>query len=55
MLKDTENQVVMESHDSVPRGEVGFFVQECVKAGAVIVVVTQNPDNRTCTISVQRD
>jgi hypothetical protein len=54
MVKNTENPMVMETHDSVPLGEVGFFVQECTKSGALIVVVTQNPDKRTCTVTVQR-
>ena len=44
----------METHDNVPRDEVGALVQQCMSAGAVIVVVTQNSGNRTCTVSVQR-
>jgi hypothetical protein len=47
--------ILMETHDRVPQAEVGTFVQQCISAGAVIVVVTQNPDQLTCTISVQRD
>ena len=55
MLKNTEDPVEMETHDSFPRAEVGAFVQQCIKDGAVIVVVTQNPDQRTCRVIVQRD
>ena len=47
--------ILMQTHDSVPRAEVGAFVQQCISEGAVIVVVTQNPDRLTCTVSVQRD
>ena len=55
VLKNTEDPVEMETHDSFPRAEVGAFVQQCIKDGAVIVVVTQNPDQRTCRVIVQRD
>jgi hypothetical protein len=47
--------ILMKTYDSIPRQEVGAFVQKCVAEGAVIVVVTQNPDGRTCTVSVQKD
>jgi len=46
--------MALETHDSVPRNDVGFLVQECVKSGAWIVVVTQNPDKRACTVSPQQ-
>lgn len=46
--------ILMETNDSVPRNEVGALVQRWIGEGAVIVVVTQNPDGRTCTVSVQR-
>lgn len=44
----------MEIHNNVPRDEVGVLVQQCMSEGAVIVVVTQNSGDRTCTVSVQR-
>jgi len=47
--------ILMETHDRVPQGEVGAFVQRCIVEGAIIVVVTQNPDQLTCTVSVQRE
>ena len=43
----------MVTHDCVRRDEVGAFIQQYVREGAMIVVVTQNPDGRTCTVSVQ--
>lgn len=47
--------ILMKTHDSVLQSEVGAFVQRCVDEGAVIVVVTRNPDGHTCTVSVQKD
>jgi hypothetical protein len=46
--------ILMETHDSIPRGEAGKFVQQCLDEGALFVVVTPNLDGRTCTVSVQR-
>ena len=47
--------IFMETHDQVPNPDVGAFVQQCLAAGAILVVVTKNSDGRTCTISVQRE
>ena len=47
--------ILMEIHESILRPETGAFVQQCLREGAVIVVVTPNPDGRTCTVSVQRE
>ena len=47
--------ILMETHDSIPRSETGAFIQQCLHEGAVIIVVTSNPDGRTCTVSVQRE
>jgi hypothetical protein len=46
--------ILMETHDNILRVEAGAFVQRCLDEGAVIVVVTPNPDGRTCSVSVQR-
>lgn len=53
--KNSENSISMETHESVRREEVGALVQEFTNKGALIIVVTQNPDGRTCTVSVQQD
>lgn len=55
VLTSYNPMILMQTHDSVPKSEVGTFVQQCINEGAVIVVVTQNPDGRTCTVSVQRE
>ena len=47
--------ILMKTHDSIPREKVGAFVQQCLTEGALIVVVTKNPDGRTCTVSVQKE
>jgi len=47
--------ILMETHESIPRLETGAFIQQCLHEGAVIIVVTPNPDGRTCTVSVQRE
>lgn len=46
---------LMERHEKISVRELGTFIQQCVDAGAHIVVVTRNPDGETCTVSVQRD
>ena len=47
--------ILMETHEQVPLAEVGAFVQRCLAEGARIVVVTQNFDGLSCSVSVQRD
>jgi len=47
--------ILMETHERVPLAEVGGFVQQCLAEGARIVVVTQNADGLSCSVSVQRD
>lgn len=47
--------VLLESHEKVLRAEVGAFVQKCVNEGAIVLVVTLNPDGLTCRVCVQRD
>ena len=46
--------LLMERHENIPATEIGIFVQRCLGEGASIIVITRNPDGRTCTISVQR-
>jgi hypothetical protein len=46
--------LLMERHENIPLAEAGAFLQRCIDAGASVVVLTRNPDGRTCTISVQR-
>ena len=53
--KNSENTVSMETYESVRREDVGALVQEFTNKEALIIVVTQNPDGRTCTVSIQRD
>ena len=55
VAKNSENAISMETHESVRREDVGALVQEFTNKGALIIVVTQNPDGSTCTVSVQRD
>jgi hypothetical protein len=45
--------ILMKTHETVLQTEIGAFVQQRIAEGAVIVVVTKNPDGRTCTVSVQ--
>ena len=45
----------MERHENISLNDLGAFVQKCVTAGAMIVVVTRNPDGVTCTVSVQHE
>ena len=47
--------ILMKTHEGVPMAEVGAFVQKCFAEGAIAIVVTRNPDGRTCTVSVQND
>jgi len=47
--------ILMKTHESVPKAEVGEFVQRCIDENAAIVVVTNNPDGKTCTVCVQRE
>ena len=47
--------VLLETHDKVLRSEVGAFVQQCLDAGSLVLVITLNPDGQTCRICVQRD
>lgn len=47
--------ILLESHDEVLRSELGAFVQRCLDEGAVMFVVTLNPDGKTCRVCVQRD
>ena len=47
-------KLLLETHDNVLRAEAGAFMQRCIEEGAAIVVVTQNDDGRTCTVSVER-
>jgi hypothetical protein len=47
--------ILIETHELVPRAEVGALVQQCIAAGARFVFVTQNPDRESCTVRVQRD
>jgi len=47
--------ILMKTHERVPLAEVGAFVQQRLAEGARIVVVTQDADGRTCTVSVQQD
>ena len=42
--------ILMETHESVPKAEVGALVQRCLTEGAILVVVTNNRDGRTCTV-----
>jgi hypothetical protein len=50
-----DDMILMETFDNIPKEEVGAFVQRCLDEGAVIVVVTRNPDGQTCTVSVERE
>jgi hypothetical protein len=45
----------MKTHEGVPLEEVGVFVQKQLAEGAIAIVVTRNPDGRTCTVSVQHE
>ena len=47
--------ILMTTHDHVPRSELGAFVQQCIEKGAIVIVVTKNPDGLTCTVSVQQE
>jgi len=47
--------ILMKTHEGVPLEGVGAFIQKCLAEGAVAIVVTRNPDGRTCTVSVQND
>lgn len=46
---------LMDRHENIPIKELGAFIQRTVEAGATIVVVTRNPDGKTCTVSVERE
>ena len=48
-----DSQLVIETHDNVPQATVAEFVRLCLARGAVFVVVTQNQDGRTCTVTVR--
>lgn len=52
-MRNSDTLISMAIHDSVPREEIGLFLQQCINDGAVLVVITQNPDHRTCTVRVQ--
>ena len=54
-IETGQSMILMKTYDSVLREKVGGFVQKCMAEGAVIVVVTQNPDGRTSTVSVQKE
>jgi hypothetical protein len=47
--------ILMETHDAVAREDVGAFVQQYLQEGAILIVVTNNPDGVTCTVSIQKD
>lgn len=47
--------VLLETHEEVPRAEVGAFIQQRLDEGAIVFVVTANPDGLTCRVCVQRD
>lgn len=45
----------MERHETISLTELALFVQECMRSGARIVVISRNADGHTCTVSVQRE
>jgi len=45
---------LMQTNESVPQAEIGAYVQRCLENGGNLIVVTKNPDGKTCTVSVQQ-